>query len=53
MTVEGTWQFTGGSGKFKGLTGGGKFKTRMTSPRDVVCTWEGAYELASAKAHAR
>jgi hypothetical protein len=53
ITVEGTWQFTGGSGKFKGLSGGGKFKTRMTSPRDVECTWQGAYELATAKAHAR
>jgi hypothetical protein len=53
ITVEGTYQFTGGSGKFKGLTGGGKFKTTMSSPRDVAATWQGTYELASAKAHAR
>jgi hypothetical protein len=53
ITVEGTWQYTGGNGKFKGLTGGGTFKTKMTSPRDVEATWQGAYELASAKAHAR
>jgi hypothetical protein len=53
MTVEGTWQYTGGSGKFKGLTGKGTFKTKMSSPKDVECTWQGAYELASAKAHAR
>ncbi len=53
MTVEGTWQYTGGDGKFKGITGGGKFTTRMTSPREVQGTWQGTYELASAKAHAR
>ena len=53
MTVEGTWQFAGGSGKFKGLTGKGTFKTRMSSPRDVEATWQGAYELVTVKAHAR
>src|SRR6266849_8766798 len=53
MTVEGTWQYTGGDGKFKGLTGDGTFKTTMSSPRDVVATWQGTYQLASAKAHAR
>jgi hypothetical protein len=53
ISVEGKYQFTGGSGKFKGLTGNGTFKTRMTSPRDVEATWQGAYELVSAKSHAR
>ena len=53
ITVEGTYQFTGGSGKFKGLTGDGTFKTTMSSPRDVLATWQGTYQLASAKAHAR
>jgi hypothetical protein len=53
MTVEGTWEYTGGDGKFKGITCGRKFQTRMTSPREVQATWQGAYELASAKAHAR
>lgn len=52
VTVEGTWQFTGGSGKFKGLTGKGTFKTRTTSPRSVDGSWQGAYELAGAKAQA-
>jgi len=31
MTVEGTYKFTGGDGKYRGLTGGGKFKTVMKS----------------------
>ena len=53
MTVEGTWQFTGGDGKFKGLTGKGTFKIRLSSPKQVEGTWQGAYELATAKAHAR
>ena len=53
ITVEGKYQFTGGNGKFKGLTGNGTFKTKMTSPRDVQATWQGSYALATAKAHAR
>ena len=50
ITVEGTWQFTGGSGKFSGLAGNGTFKTRLTSPTDVEASWQGTYELAGAKA---
>ena len=46
MTLQGTFTFTGGTGQFNGLTGGGKFRTRMTSPTELECTWEGAYQLA-------
>ncbi len=49
-TVEGTWEYTGGTGDFSNLSGGGTFTTRMTSPTDVEATWEGAYELGAAKA---
>jgi hypothetical protein len=52
ITVEGTWQYTGGAGDFRELTGKGTFKTRLTSPTDVEGTWQGAYELAAAKARA-
>jgi len=52
LTVEGTYQETGGTGKFKGITGNGTFKTRMTSPRDVEATYQGTYQLAAAKAQA-
>lgn len=48
--VDGKWQYTGGDGSFSGITGGGTFKTKLTSPTDVVCNWDGAYELAGAKA---
>jgi hypothetical protein len=51
VTIEGTWKYTGGTGSFQGLTGGGTYKGRMTSPTEVENTWEGAYELA-AKARA-
>ncbi len=52
ITVEGTWQYTGGAGDFRDITGKGTFKTRMTSPTDVEGTWQGAYELGAAKARA-
>ena len=32
ITIEGTWKYTHGTGKFAGITGNGKFKGRMTSP---------------------
>ncbi|HVP49155.1 MAG TPA: hypothetical protein VMT32_21325 [Bryobacteraceae bacterium] len=52
ITVEGRYQNNGGTGKFNGLTGNGTFKTTMSSPTDVEASWQGAYELASAKAQA-
>lgn len=45
-TLEGTFTFAGGTGRFNGMSGGGKFRSRLTSPTEVECTWEGAYELA-------
>jgi hypothetical protein len=47
-TVEGTYQNSGGTGRFKGMTANGTFKTRMTSPRDVEATYQGTYQLAAA-----
>jgi hypothetical protein len=46
VAIEGNWKYTGGTGKFQGLTGGGTYKGRMTSATEVENTWEGAYELA-------
>ena len=51
VTIEGTWKYTDGTGQFKGITGNGTYKGRMTSPGEVENTWEGKYELA-AKARA-
>ena len=50
--VEGKWQYTGGEGSFAGITGGGTFKTKLTSPTTLEATWEGSYELAGARAKA-
>ena len=46
MTVEGTFTFTGGDGKYEGVSGGGTFKTVAKSETEVEATWSGAYELA-------
>jgi hypothetical protein len=50
MVVEGSWKFTGGAGEFKGLSGGGTFRTKLISPTDLECPWQGAYELAKGQA---
>jgi len=47
VTIEGTWKYVDGIGQFKGITGGGTYKGRMTSPTEVENTWEGTYELAA------
>ena len=47
VTIEGTWEYTNGTGQFKGITGGGTYKGRMTSPTEVENTWEGSYQLAA------
>lgn len=49
MSVEGTYKFTGCDGKYRGLTGGGKFKTATKSETDLECSWDGNYELAKAQ----
>ena len=50
VSMEGTYKWTGGTGKFKGITGGGTYKGHFPSPTDVVNDWQGEYTLASAKA---
>jgi hypothetical protein len=44
-TLEGAWKFSGGTGAFARISGGGSFKTKLTSPTEVECNWEGAYQL--------
>ena len=46
VTIEGAWIFTGGTGNLEGLTGGGSYKGKMTSPVDVENAWEGTYQIA-------
>src|SRR6266700_2111846 len=44
MTVEGTFKFTGGDCQYRGVTGGGTFKTVAKSETEIEATWNGAYE---------
>lgn len=43
-TFEGKWWFTGGTGMFKGVTGGGTYKGQVTKT-GVTYDWEGEYDL--------
>ena len=44
VTFEGKWQFTGGTGKFEGVTGGGTYKGGLTSTGPAY-ELEGQYTL--------
>jgi hypothetical protein len=45
VTIEGTWRYTGGTGKFQRISGSGTYKGRMTSPTEVATEWAGEYQL--------
>jgi hypothetical protein len=49
LRCEGTWQHTGGNGPYGGISGGGTFRMRMTSPKTVETSWEGTYELPATR----
>lgn len=49
MIVAGTWKFAGGDGQYRGITGGGTFRTVAKSETEVEATWDGNYELARAQ----
>ncbi len=50
VTLEGTFTFTDGMGRLKGIRGGGTYKGRMVSPTEIQMTWTGAYEVAGTRA---
>ena len=45
----GTWSFTGGTGKLKGITGKGSYKGSATAEGSMVTDVEGEYQLPAAK----
>ncbi len=49
MIVEGTFKFAGGDGKFRSITGGGRFKSVIKTETEVDSTWDGDYELAKSQ----
>ncbi len=44
ITFAGKWRYTGGTGKWKGITGGGTYKGEVTSA-GVTYQFEGEYEV--------
>jgi hypothetical protein len=46
----GTWSFTGGTGKLKGLKGKGTYKVTENSDETVTVEVEGEYQLPTSKA---
>lgn len=49
VSLEGAFTFSGGSGKFTGITGKGTYRGRMTSATQVEMDWKGAYQLAGTR----
>ena len=45
VTMEGTWEYTGGTGRFEQIRGNGTYKGQLPSPGQVENTWQGQYEL--------
>jgi hypothetical protein len=45
VKLEGTFNFTSGTGKLKGIKGAGKYNGRLVSPTEIQMTWTGAYEV--------
>ena len=45
QTVEGTWSYTGGTGKLKGLKGKGTFKGKAAPDGTLTIEVEGEYQL--------
>ena len=47
---EGTWSYTGGTGKFRGITGKGTYKSKATGDGGVEDQVEGEYSMPAPKA---
>ncbi len=45
VTLDGVWQFTGGTGIFKGLVGNGSYRAKALSPTTLHMEWDGEYKL--------
>jgi hypothetical protein len=48
-TSTGTWSYTGGTGKFKGITGKGTYKGKPDASGNMVSEIEGEYTLPAKK----
>jgi len=48
-TTEGTWSYTGGTGKLEGIQGKGTYKGQADADGNMIVEVEGDYELPAAK----
>ena len=48
-TTEGTWSYTGGTGKLKGIQGGGTYKGKADAAGNMIVEVEGMYVIPTAK----
>lgn len=49
QTEDGNWTYTGGTGKFRGITGKGTYKVKFVADGTVTAEGEGEYALPAAK----
>ena len=49
LTTEGTWSYTGGTGKLKGIKGKGTYKGKADAAGNMAVEVDGDYELPAAK----
>jgi hypothetical protein len=49
QTEEGRWNYTGGTGKFKGVKGKGTYKIKFAADGTSAAEFEGEYTLPAAK----
>jgi len=47
VELEGTFTFTSGTGKLRGIRGNGTYKGRQVSPTEIEMNWSGAYEVGA------
>lgn len=48
LTTEGTWSYTGGTGKLKGVKGGGTYKGKPDAAGNMIVEVEGMYAMPAA-----
>lgn len=44
-TLDGQWQFGGGTGEFEGIQGGGGYRGRFVSLTGIKMEWDGEYKI--------
>jgi hypothetical protein len=45
VTLNGQWQFSGGTGEFEGIEGGGSYRGTFVTPTAIKMEWDGEYKV--------